>query len=310
MRVTVLLITAVMCVVTFIVYGIDKRKAEQHRWRISEATLLSLAFFGGALGALMGMLFFRHKTRKTKFRILVPLFLVLQAALLVAFLWVTDCYHADAEAIQALQTDSAVTVTVREYGWMFDGPSGDTLLVFYPGARVEATAYAPLLREIAAAGVDVYLVNMPLRLAFFGTNRADDIFRDNAYTHRYIGGHSLGGAMAAVYASDHPDSVEGVILLAAYPSKPLSESVRCIMIYGSEDGVLNMTRIREADTYVAGTLRECVISGGNHAQFGCYGAQRGDGAAKITAEEQRKATVEHILRETGTAGYAVRYSGR
>lgn len=65
----------------FAAYGIDKRRAQKGRWRIPESTLLLLAFFGGAPGALLGMQAFRHKTRHWKFKILVPLFLVLQLAL-------------------------------------------------------------------------------------------------------------------------------------------------------------------------------------------------------------------------------------
>ena len=68
-------------IVAFAAYGIDKRKAQKARWRIPESTLLLLAFFGGGLGALLGMRVFHHKTKHWKFRILVPLFLVLQLAL-------------------------------------------------------------------------------------------------------------------------------------------------------------------------------------------------------------------------------------
>lgn len=68
-------------IVAFAAYGIDKRKAQKGRWRISESTLLLLAFFGGALGALLGMRVFHHKTKHWKFKILVPMFLILQFAL-------------------------------------------------------------------------------------------------------------------------------------------------------------------------------------------------------------------------------------
>ena len=68
-------------IVAFAAYGIDKRKAQKGRWRISESTLLLLAFFGGALGALLGMRVFHHKTKHWKIKILVPMFLILQLAL-------------------------------------------------------------------------------------------------------------------------------------------------------------------------------------------------------------------------------------
>ena len=68
-------------IVAFAAYGIDKHKAQKDRWRIPESTLLLMAFFGGALGALLGMRAFHHKTKHWKFKILVPLFLILQLAL-------------------------------------------------------------------------------------------------------------------------------------------------------------------------------------------------------------------------------------
>ena len=70
-------------IVAFAAYGIDKRKAQKNKWRIPESTLLLLAFIGGSLGALLGMRTFHHKTKHWKFKILVPLFLVLQLALAV-----------------------------------------------------------------------------------------------------------------------------------------------------------------------------------------------------------------------------------
>ena len=75
-----------MSVVTFFLYGADKRKAQKGKWRISESTLLLFSFLGGSLGAFLGMRAFRHKTQHWKFKILVPLFLVLHIALLV-YLW-------------------------------------------------------------------------------------------------------------------------------------------------------------------------------------------------------------------------------
>ena len=77
-----LLFLGILSIIAFILFGIDKRRAARHRWRISEAALLTAACFGG-IGALAGMLFFHHKTRKWKFRILVPIFAAMQLSILV-----------------------------------------------------------------------------------------------------------------------------------------------------------------------------------------------------------------------------------
>ena len=67
----------------FALYGVDKVKSKKGAWRIPEATLLLVAFLGGSVGALLGMEVFRHKTKHAKFRILIPLFMILHIDLAV-----------------------------------------------------------------------------------------------------------------------------------------------------------------------------------------------------------------------------------
>ena len=204
-------------------------------------------------------------------------------------------YHADASAWAALESDGTVTVTRTDYGWLFDGPSESDALIFYPGGKVEETAYAPLLHFLAEKGLDSCLVKMPFRLAVFGTDQAKDLISRYDYTHWYIGGHSLGGAMAANYAAGHGEQLSGVVLLAAYPTKQLDDSLLATIIYGSEDGVLNRKKLAEGDKYLPESVETYVIEGGNHAQFGNYGEQKGDGKAAISAGEQQRQTVELII---------------
>lgn len=156
--------------------------------------------------------------------------------------------------------------------------------------------------ELAENGIDVFIINMPCNLALFGINKADDILREYSYEHMYLGGHSLGGGMAAIYTAKHADStdLEGLILLAAYPTKSLAASdMRVLTIYGSEDKVLNMKKIEAGRSFMPADATETVIKGGNHAQFGCYGEQRGDGTASISAEEQWKQTTAAIIEMIG-----------
>ncbi len=219
------------------------------------------------------------------------------AALIAAFLlYSSDYYHADAAVQTALVSDGTVCVSRTSYGWFFDGPSIEDALIFYPGAKIEETAYAPLLRRLAAEGMDVCLVSMPFRLAFFGTNKAESVMGLYDYDHWYVGGHSLGGAMAAEYAAHHGDRLTGLILLAAYPTSPLDDALLMISIYGSEDDVLNHAKVEAGKAYVHGGFREYVVTGGNHAQFGNYGEQRGDGTAGVSREEQQRLTVSYIIR--------------
>lgn len=219
------------------------------------------------------------------------------AVLAAAFLiYAGQYYHAGAAAHSAMESDETVRVTQTEYGWLFDGPSREDALIFYPGAKVEALAYAPLLHSLAGKGMDVCLVKMPFRFAIFGMNKADRVMELHDYRHWYIGGHSLGGAMAANYAAGHASQLTGVILLAAYPTKPLADHLKVITVYGSEDGVLNRSRLEEGIKYMPEDHVEFEIRGGNHARFGDYGEQKGDGASAIPAAEQQDQTVELILK--------------
>lgn len=185
-------------------------------------------------------------------------------------------------------------------GWYAFEPEGEPVagFVFYPGGLVDPAAYAPLMQRLSDGGVLAVIVPMPLDLAVFGIHRADDVIA--AYPeveHWAIGGHSLGGAMASEYVKSHPGVLDGFVLLAAHPGESTDLSATdadTLSIYGTEDGVLpdvfkdSLARL-PADT----TLLE--IPGGNHAQFGHYGPQKGDGIASIDREEQQRITAESIL---------------
>lgn len=213
---------------------------------------------------------------------------LLLALILAWSLYAADYYRADETALQALEAEE-IRIARTEYGWYFDGPSETDALVFYPGAKVEETAYALLLGRLAEKGIDVCLVKMPFHLAIFGMNAAERVMKEHPCDRWYIGGHSLGGAMAAAFAEKH--DLDGVILLAAYPIGPVEESM--LLLYGSEDGVLNRERLSAAEEF--GSVEEHVLDGGNHAQFGNYGPQKGDGIPAITAEEQQDETVRLIV---------------
>ena len=169
----------------------------------------------------------------------------------------------------------------------------DVALIFYPGGNVDPDAYEDLCNSLAQNGIPVIVARMPMKLAIFGINRANGIIRDYPdVDHWYIGGHSLGGAMAAIWTAKHQDDVDGVIFLAAYSTKDLEVPV--LSIYGSNDGVLNMKNYNKNLPRLA-DVKEYLIEGGNHCQFGSYGFQKGDNEATISHEEQIYKTVESIV---------------
>jgi dienelactone hydrolase len=175
-----------------------------------------------------------------------------------------------------------------------------TGFIFYPGGHVDYRSYAPVAREIASRGYMVSIVEMPLSLAIFGVNKADDVI--SAYPEmRYwvIGGHSLGGSMAASYAMGNPENIQGIAFWAAYPasSDDLSKTdLKGLTTYGSNDLVLSMDNFNATLPQLPpGTIMQ-VIEGGNHAQFGNYGLQPGDGTATISAVDQQLQTVDLMIR--------------
>lgn len=212
-----------------------------------------------------------------------------------AAIYISIYYRADETAWRYMQSDATVTVLDTEYGWLFDGPSEDTALVFYPGAKVEEESYAPLLHSLAENGIDVCMVKMPFRLACLDGDAASEVLNAHNYSNWFIGGHSLGGLMAADYASDHAGDFSGVILLGAYPIEDIPDPLSEILIVGSEDHVVNWKKIESGRAYAPSDYVEYVINGGNHAQFGSYGHQRGDGIATVSAGEQVSETVNVIV---------------
>lgn len=214
--------------------------------------------------------------------------------LILCLAYAGDYYPVTDEAAAMSETDT-VKIRETENGYLYDGPGEDTALIFYPGAKVQDISYAVLLKELAANGIDCFLVHMPCNLALFGVNSADEIIETYGYEHWYLAGHSLGGAMAAVYASKNSETLDGLIFLAAYSTKDLSETdLNILLLYGSEDKVVNREKIKEGRNFMPDTYEEYCIEGGNHAQYGDYGAQKGDGTAKIPAEEQQRIAAEKI----------------
>lgn len=199
------------------------------------------------------------------------------------------------EYYRAKEYDVQVEYTEETEDYIVYGEKESTYgLIFYPGAKVEEAAYAPVLDGLAEAGICCVVVKMPYHLAVFDPEAAERVMEEfPAVTYWYLGGHSLGGAMAAGFAAEHESELEGLVLLAAYPTKEIEE-LPVLSIYGSEDEVLNHGKYQNA-IGDAKILTERIIEGGNHAGFGNYGAQKGDGTAEIPTEEQWQVTIDYIL---------------
>jgi len=255
---------------------------------------LAALLLSTALGAAIVFPLLRKRRGLGK-KLLLSALLGLALAAIGGGVFLSVYYHAAPEASTALVSDDTVTVEPISKGYFFDGPGTDAALVFYPGAKVESEAYAPLLRRLSEGGLDCFLVGMPLHMAVLDMDAAGELQQQYAYETWLLAGHSMGGAVAANYAGEQPDAFQGLVLLAAYPSHPLPEALRLLSIRGSEDGVLNRENYEAGRSLWTADAEELVIDGGNHAGFGCYGPQEGDGEASLPAAEQQARTAEAIL---------------
>ena len=235
----------------------------------------------------------KRMPRRKKWLLAGGIVLLVLAVLTGAFFWyVSDYYPADEIALEVLAQDSTIEVQ-DDLTILSPSYPTDPAVIFYPGAKVEAEAYLPLLTKIRQTGVTCILVHMPFRMAIFDANAAEEVMEQFPdVRHWYIAGHSMGGAMASQFAASHPDEVDGLILLGAYiygdypPEKTLT-------VYGS----LNQS----VEDHIDYTENVVEIEGGNHAQFGNYGPQKGDLPATISAEEQQARTVAAIEEFLGEA---------
>ncbi|MCB2213971.1 alpha/beta hydrolase [bacterium] len=197
-------------------------------------------------------------------------------------------------ALESLRTTNAVEFS-DESGWLVFTPNGgqtpSTGLILYPGARVDPRAYAPTAQQIAAEGFQVVIVPMSLNFAFLSPNKASQVMDTFPEINTWaVGGHSLGGAMAAQYAGNHLDRVDGLVLWAAYPGKSndLSESdLDVLSISAGNDGLATPQEIETTLWLLPPDAVTLEILGGNHAGFGYYGPQNGDGRATISLADQQ-----------------------
>ena len=217
------------------------------------------------------------------------------AAVIFCSVYLSECYRADGEAIEAYIGKEDISVySMRDGVSVFAPMNAEAGLIFYPGGKVECDAYVPLMVALAERGILCVLVEMPFNLAVFGVNRADGITDSISYIDNwYIGGHSLGGSMAGSYLSKNADAFDGLVLLGSYSTADV-KSERVLSVFGSEDTVMNSEKYERYRSNLPADLTEYIIDGGCHAYFGMYGEQEGDGKASITPAEQIAITAEII----------------
>lgn len=216
---------------------------------------------------------------KKPWKILIATLLTIAVLLLAGFvglcIYASDYRTLDEEYYTIFEQDDVYMLD----GMVYFEADSEIGFVFYPGGRVDYLAYAPLCEKLQEQGIQVFLVDMPFNMANFGVNKATAIMEEYTdITSWFIGGHSLGGVAASMYASANADAIDGLVLVGMYLAMDYDVE-DTITINGSND-----LRVGDSVDY---TTNVYVIEGGNHAQFGNYGPNEGDGEATITADEQQ-----------------------
>lgn len=219
--------------------------------------------------------------------------------------WAETPYEAETTAIERMNQ----SIIENNENWIVFDPEGyvpSTGLVLYPGARVDYRAYAPHAEAIAEAGFKVIILPMPLNFAFLGINKAEEVIAAFPEIRTWaVGGHSLGGAMAAEFIKTHPASVKGLVLWAAYPGENndlSTTNLQVLSVYASNDEIANLEEIESSKLRLPDETVYLRIDGGNHAGFGWYGSQKGDGALEISKVNQQNQIVAATVTFLKTLG--------
>lgn len=237
--------------------------------------------------------------KSLKFKLFTGIAIFLIIVVSGFFIYVSSYYKASSLALDSLKSDSLVKIKENE-DILFEPVSNakNIGLIFYPGAKVEASAYAPIAKEIASNGYTVSIAKMSFNLAILSPNRADSIISNHKDIDTWIiGGHSLGGVMASDYALEN-DKIKGLVLLASYPQTKTnlsSKPIRVLSLWGSSDEVADLNKVKEAKNVMPRDSKFIEIKGGNHGGFGDYGHQKGDGESSITNKQQMMDTSKYII---------------
>ena len=241
----------------------------------------------------------KSKSAPIKRWILIGLAITLAGLLVWGISWATYARPPLPEAEAALTSDSMVEVT--QDPWLTFTPSGEikTGLIFYPGGRIDPRGYSNMMRTIAEKGFLVVVPSMPINMAIFDTNAAEEIISYFSGIENWaIAGHSVGGVSAAMFISKNPGQIDGLAFWAAFPAgnSDLSQSdIPIYMIYGEVDPAADRTAVRDRVELLPTDTVYVEIEGGDHHQFGNYLIKPEEHLALIPREDQQQQIINSTL---------------
>lgn len=269
------------------------------------AQLVPLGVTAAAGAALIALGARRRDRRGGAWRTIGRVAIVLAAVGVAgAMLWLRPFTATDA-AVRALEPGDGVVVneSATRIRLTPTAAGRGAVLVFLPGARVDPRAYVALLRPLAEDGYPVVIVKPPLGIGLLARGAAGDEVRRAAAAGQAVavGGHSLGGTAAAMVVA-RERKARGLLLWASFPANDdLRDraSLVATSVSGSRDGLATPADIEQSRADLPPQTRFVVVPGALHADFGDYGAQRGDGERGIGHAEAQRAIVAASLRFMG-----------
>jgi hypothetical protein len=242
----------------------------------------------------------KTKSNRRKLILLISL-LLLTIFFSVIFVYLNDAYPANTQALAAMRSDTSVEFETSSESWLVFRPVSTIAergIIFYPGGKVQAKAYASLAHQLAAAGYLTVIVPMPFNLAVFNPKAGIAVPRAFPKIPKWtVAGHSLGGVMVAQLIGENP-SIDSLVLIASYLNPPQdfrnTPNLSVLLLTASNDLVLAKENFDKGMILLPENHHLVEIIGGNHGQFGSYGQQNGDGVATLSPQEQISQSVTAI----------------
>jgi hypothetical protein len=206
-------------------------------------------------------------------------------------------FMADRDATLEVFRDDRVTLEVIS-GSLLLSPTGEATtagVLYVPGARVDPYSYLHPLVDVAASGVTVVIMDPLFNMALLDQRNLDELVAAAPSIETWtLAGHSLGGVRACMLADD--PRVTGLVLFASYCANDISHlGIPVLQVLASDDGLIDISAVNEARGLLPASATATTIEGANHASFGTYGDQPGDGLATLSRQQVRESVSELVM---------------
>ncbi len=225
-------------------------------------------------------------------RLLIGILIISGLLFATLTIYASTSYTVKPEMYEAINTLNLTGIDVKDENRYISYTPDNPLknIVFVPGGLVEPESYEYIAASLAIEGYKVTIFKAYYNLSILTPNYAAKFLDEDL--ENIVIGHSLGGVTSSMFSSEN-DSVDKIILMGSYPIKDLKDK-DVLFITAEHDDGMDSEKFDASLSYVDNaTIYN--IEEGNHAQFGWYGPQKGDGEATITTLEQQNIVINQIL---------------